>query len=77
MATTEALTRDEWSRRFAARIMEVAGWDERAAMRCAAEAANQHESNEREAGDTVDWLDPEEYADVEMSYWDDDEATDS
>lgn len=72
MTNGDALTREEWSRRFAARIMEIAGWDERAAMRCAAEAADQHEQNEREVGDTVDWLDPEEEADVEMSYWTDD-----
>lgn len=72
MTTTEALTREEWTRRFAARIMEVAKWDEIPAMRAAEDAAAEHERYEREAGDTVDWLDPEDEADCEMSYWTDD-----
>lgn len=71
------MTRDEWMRRYADRIKEKAGWEEGDAMSAAKAAAEDHERNELEAGDTVDWMDPEEDADVEMSYWDDDEATDS
>lgn len=77
MEDTKPLTRDEWVRRFADRIKEVAEWNEADAMSAALAAADSHERNEREVGETVDWLDPEEDADVEMSYWDDDEATDS
>lgn len=72
MGDTNTLTREAWIRRFADRIKEVAKWDEEGAIECATEAANQHERNERAAGNTIDWMDPEDEADVEMSYWDDD-----
>lgn len=71
------MTRDEWVRRFADRIKEKAGWEEGDALTLAQDAAKEHVRNELEAGSTIDWLDPEDDADVEMSYWDDDEATDS
>lgn len=62
------MTREEWTRRFADRIKAVAEWDEESAMSCATAAAEQnHEFN----GD--EWLDPEDEADVEMSYFTDDE----
>lgn len=74
MEQTQALTRDEWITRFAARIREVAGMDEAEATQVATTAADEHEQNEREFGGTIDWLDPEDDADVEMSYWTDDEG---
>lgn len=69
MEDTKTLTRDEWVRRFADRIKEVAEWPEDDAMKCASVAAEEHERNERAAGNSIDWLDPEDEADVEMSYW--------
>ena len=74
---TETMPRAEWIRRFADRIKAVAEWPEGDAISCATVAAEEHERNERAAGNTIDWMDPEDEADVEMSYWDDDEATDS
>lgn len=72
MTTKTTMTREEWTRRFAARIREVAGLDEDESISVANAAADEHERNEREAGGTVDWLDPEDEADVELSYWTDD-----
>ena len=77
MEDTKDLTREEWLRRFADRIKEVAGWDDADAMSNALAAADTHEHNERACGNSINWMDPEEDADCEMSYWDDDEATDS
>ena len=62
------MTREEWTRRFADRIKDVAQWDEYSAMACAEAAAEQ---NQELNGD--EWLDPEDDADVEMSYFSDDE----
>lgn len=72
MTTTEALTRDEWMRRYAARVMERASWDERPAMMAAQAATESEELMAREEGRAVAWVDPEESADSEMSYWTDD-----
>lgn len=77
MEDTKDLTREEWLRRFADRIKEVAGWDDADAMSNALAAADTHEHNERACGNSINWMDPEEDADCEMSYWDDVEATDS
>ncbi len=59
--------REEWTRRYANRIMEVAGWDDAEAMHVAEVAAS-----ENLADNGNEWLDPEEDADVEMSYWEND-----
>ena len=63
------MTRAEWEQRFAVRILEVSGTTPEHAADCAATAAAE---NLRDNGD--EWLDPEDDADVEMSYWDDDEG---
>ena len=70
--TQAALAREEWQRRYAARIMEVAGLDERAAMQIAQDAADGQEYFATAEGRTVAWVDPEDAADSEMSYWGDD-----
>ena len=72
MTTTEALTREEWIRRYAARVMEAASWDERPAMMAAQAAAESEERDASEEGRAVEWKDPEDAADSEMSYWTDD-----
>lgn len=60
-------SKEEWQRRFAARIMACASWDEIPAMQCA-EAG--FELMVSEAPEFV--LDPEGAADEEMSCWTDD-----
>ncbi len=72
MTTPEALTREEWMRRYAARVMERASWDERPAMMVAQAAADGEELGASEEGRAVEWKDPEDAADDEMSYWTDD-----
>ena len=75
------ITRDEWKRRYAARIMERAGWDELAAMKAAELGADEYEESESACGIDVVWWGgpsgatntPEDVADEEMSYWTDDE----
>ena len=79
-ALLSVIPRDEWQRRYAARIMERADWPEHAAIEAARVGAEEHERNERAAGNAVAWLGgpsgtfdtPEEQADEEMSCWDDD-----
>lgn len=74
------ITREEWERRYAARIMERAGWPEHAAIDAGRVGAEEYERGEREAGNVVVWSgiatgffsSPEECADEEMTYWDDD-----
>lgn len=68
--TATTMTREEWTRRYANRMKEVAGLSEEDAMECANNAA---EDNLQQNGD--EWLDPEDDADCEMSYWTDDEGT--
>lgn len=58
------MTREEWTKRYAQRIFEVGGFDAESAMNCAETGACENFS---ENGDV--WLDPEEAADIEMSYW--------
>jgi hypothetical protein len=80
-AVLGVIPREEWQRRYAARIMERAGWPEHAAIEAARVGAEEYERNERAAGNAVVWLGvsaggpwdtPEDLADEEMSYWDDD-----
>lgn len=66
--SADTMTREEWERRFADRIKEVSGLEEQQAVEVARIAAEQ---NLADNGD--EWLDPEDDADVEMSYWDDDD----
>jgi hypothetical protein len=66
--TNKTLTREEWTRRFAARMMEVGGVLEHAAMDMAVAAAAE---NLEYNGD--EWQDPEDDADDEMSFWENDE----
>lgn len=75
------IPREEWQRRYAARIMERAGWPEHAAIEASRVGAEEYERNERAAGNAVVWLGvsaggpwdtPEDCADEEMSYWEDD-----
>lgn len=74
--------RAEWERRYAARIMERADWPEHAAIEAARVGAEEYERGEREYGNIVLWIGgpiggldtPEENADEEMSYWDNDEG---
>lgn len=65
---SQTMTRAEWTRRFAARIKEVCEWDDASALACAEASAEQNLEN---IGD--EWLDPEEEADVEISYFENDE----
>ncbi len=73
MTTTDALTRDEWMRRYAARVMERAGWAERPAIVVSRASADTEEEEARADGRAPAWVDPEGAADSEMSYWTDDE----
>lgn len=66
------LSRDEWERRYAARLMSRGGMEERIAMACARGASEEFESDERAAGNVLSWDEPEEMADEEMSYWEND-----
>lgn len=59
------MTRDEWTRRYAARVWEL-GVNEPLATQVAEIGAQVQAEN----GDP--WEDPEHYANDEMSYWDDD-----
>lgn len=58
------MTREEWIRRFADRVKAMSEISEEEAMESAKSCADTAEDDE--------WLDPEEAADTEMSYWDDD-----
>lgn len=61
------LTRDEWKRQYAARLMERSGMAELPAIECAEEAATD---------DIFRWneMHPEDAADQEMSCWENDEG---
>jgi len=61
------MTREEWERRFAARLVEVAGITDDEAAQYATVAAD-----ENLAANGQEWLDPEDDADVELSYWGED-----
>ena len=74
------ISRDEWKRRYAARIMERAGWEECPAIAAAEAGADALQESERACGTAVVWWGgpsgadntPEYQADEEMSYWTDD-----
>lgn len=66
------MTKDEWKRRYAARIMEQAEWPEVPAIQASEVAAQEYERMERAAGNAIVWERPEQDADDEMSYWEDD-----
>lgn len=64
-----AMTPEEWQRRCAARYMERGGVGEHSAIQMAREAWVQ----EQDHGDpNSGWMSPEEAADEDMSYWEDD-----
>ena len=68
-----AMTREEWERRYAARVMEVADMPEQQAMEIARIGSEVYEEQE---GGAVNWAEaecPEDMADDEMSYWENDE----
>ena len=74
------IPREEWERRYAARIMERAGWPEHAAIAASKAGSEAYEEKERGCGNAVVWWGgpsgadntPEDQADEEMSYWTDD-----
>lgn len=70
------MTREEWIDRYAKRIVACADWTPEEAQRAAEVGAYEHERNERAAGNAIVWGDPtspEDDADDEMSYWENDE----
>jgi hypothetical protein len=90
--TTEGIiAREEWVRRYAARIVERAGWSQEEAETAAAVGAEEYERDERARYGRVEWFidpyeaaalrllghicTPEEAADEEMSCWTDDEGS--
>jgi hypothetical protein len=74
------ISRDEWQRRYAARIMEKADWPEHAAIEVARVGAELYEEDEWSPDRPVVWwggpsgehMSPEDLADEEMSCWTDD-----
>lgn len=64
---TPNMTEREWKRRYAARIMACAGWNERAAMECAQSGYEMMIEGSEEFADY-----PEDAADEEMVCWTDD-----
>lgn len=77
------ITREEWERRYADRVRQKAGWTHEEAAEAARIGAITYEEQERGCGNEVVWWGgpsgadntPEDEADNEMSYWDDDEGT--
>lgn len=69
----DTLTREEWMRRYAARVMECAGVEEHQAIEIAKVGAECWAEGERAASTAIEWIDPEDAADEEMSYWENDE----
>lgn len=75
------ITRDEWVRRYAARVMEKAALTQEQADEVAKVGAEAYEESERAAHNKVMWCgessggnsSPEDVADEELSYWDNDE----
>lgn len=74
------ITREEWERRYAARIMDRADWPEHSAMHAARVGADCYEEDEWKPDQKVVWwggpsgehMSPEDMADEEMSNWNDD-----
>lgn len=77
------ITREEWVRRYAARIVERAGWTQQEADDAAFTGADEFARYEMKAQGFVVWWGgpskcdntPEDAADEEMSYWTDDEGS--
>lgn len=69
------MTRIEWERRYAARVRKRAGWTHEESVEAARVGAEGWERDERGCGNAVEWINPEDAADEEMSYWDDDEGS--
>ena len=67
LSKEDRLDQSEWQRRFAARIMACATWDERLAMQCAESGYEYMTSESPEFAN-----DPEGAADEEMACWTDD-----
>jgi hypothetical protein len=75
MNTPEQMTREEWIDRYAKRIMDRAGWSAEEARRAAEVGADEYERYERAANNALVWgspTSPEDDADDEMSYWEND-----
>ena len=71
------ISREEWLRRYAARIKERAAVDDKMAMDIAEAGAEAYAEMEKAAGNVLMWEDtpmcnPEEQADEELSCWTDD-----
>lgn len=74
------ITRDEWVRRYAARIQERAGWTPENSAEAARVGAEVHEGEAADRGEHVVWwggpdgsgFSPETIADDEMECWTDD-----
>lgn len=71
------ITREEWVRRYAARIEERIHCGDKQSLEVAEVGASSEEDMCRISGKPVEWLDepgltPEDAADDELSYWDDD-----
>ena len=64
------MTREEWTRRYAAQVV-ANGLTEKEAEAVADAAVESKESMARFEGREPDWSDPEDAADDEMSYWGD------
>lgn len=69
--TENVLTDAEWKRRYAARLMERGGMPEKPAIEAAADA---YREAVKDYGFSMDdgLIEPEEAADEEMSYWEND-----
>lgn len=71
------ISREEWLRRYAARIKKRAAVDDKMAMDIAEAGAEAYAEMEKAAGNVLIWEDtpmcnPEEQADEELSCWTDD-----
>lgn len=67
------MNRDEYVRRFAARLVAQSECSQANAMENAQAGADASEWFAKQAGRTVVWENPEDAADDELSYWEDDE----
>lgn len=61
------MTRDQWMRLYAQRLMKKANLDSGEAAACAAEAAKDQDS--RFGRDPTRWENPVDSADEEIAYW--------
>lgn len=70
--TDAKLTREKWMERYAARIMYVAEWDKESAIAAADAGADAVVEDAMYSQSQVEWINPEEQADDEISCWEDD-----